>query len=455
MTSGWKTLWCSARQVLAIVLLGLLLAQPAPADELPGNSGWYYRLGGANPLVQRPATNTVVRVPLRFSLDFSLGRSCGVFDPEVALRTSFEQLRNLPQQAEQALMGAASAAIAGLPMYVLQRIDPGLYELLQNWKKKFEELIQIAFKNCQQIQSEIAAGKNPYEELVQISVGDDWKAAMGTSGLSILDEQQQIEAHRGENGVGWTDGTRAGGVNQPPVRIVGDVTEAGYGALVTGTTTAGASAPADTALGELWGSAGAARTFANEVLGEIEVTTCDPSKSGCPQPQTQAAHGLMPWLTKETGTVRAALTGLLVRTNGQFQPADLKDISAPGLDLGPEIITRLQRREAPERAILAGRLAGEIATQRALERALMLRRLLYAGRKSPAVASNGPAAREIDRAIAELEREIDSMRYEAAVRREIGGATAAAILATDESGRGSSASRPAPAILDPDRSTVR
>ena len=441
--------------VLASAWSSMLLVPPATAEELPGNAGWYYRMGGASPLVSRAATNTVVRVPLSFGIDFSLGRSCGAFDPAVALRSSFEQLRNLPEEVEQAAMAAASAAIAGLPMYILQRIDPGLYELVQNLRKKFEELIQIAFKNCQQIQSEIAAGKNPYEELVQISVGDDWKAAMGTSGLSILDEQQQIEAHRGENGVGWTGGTRAGGVNQPPVRIVGDVTEAGYGALVSGSTGAGSAAPSDSPLAELWGSSGDARTFAVEVLGELEITTCDPTKSGCPEPKTAAAHGLMPWVTQETKTVRTALSGLLGRDAAHVTPDDLKAVSAPGLDIGPEVIARLQRREAPERTVLAGRLAGEIATQRALERALMLRRLLLAGRKAPAVASNEPARREVDRALAELVQEIENFRFEASARREIGGMTAATVLGTDETGRGSTATRPAPVRLDPDRSTVQ
>ena len=442
--------------LLPMVVLAVLqwLPNQTWAAEMPSNGTWYYRLGGGAPLLSVRPTNNTIRIPLRFSLDFSLGRSCGNFDPMVALRSSFQELRNLPEQAETAVMGAASAAVAALPSYLLQRINPGLYELYQSWRKKFEELIQIAFKSCEDMQRDIAAGKNPYEEWVQLSVGDDWKAAMGTDGLSITTEKREIEARRGQNGVTWFGG-RAGGRNQQPVRVISDVTAAGYSALISGNTTGGDSAPADSPLARMWSTSDEARNFATEVLGDIEIVTCDTATAGCQTPRTLAAHGLMPRLTREGTNVTTALGDLLGADVRNLQPTDLQTVAAPNLEIGPQVLQRLQRLNDPARSILAGRLAGEVATQRTIERALMLRRVLLAGRKAPEIAANDPAKREIDRALAELEREIDSFRYEAEVRRLFVGETAISALSRDvEADRGATPSVPHIPAVDPDRNTV-
>ncbi|MEG7168273.1 integrating conjugative element protein, partial [Pseudomonas aeruginosa] len=54
------------------------------------------------------------------------------------------------------------------------------------------------------------------------------QAVASTDAVSAIDD---AEANRGNNGVPWVGGDNAGGAGQRPVRVVGDVTRAGYNLL--------------------------------------------------------------------------------------------------------------------------------------------------------------------------------------------------------------------------------
>ena len=51
-----------------------------------------------------------------------------------------------------AMTAAASAAIAALPALILQRANPGLYDMFQNALLQAEETMQLATKSCEQME---------------------------------------------------------------------------------------------------------------------------------------------------------------------------------------------------------------------------------------------------------------------------------------------------------------
>ena len=79
----------------------------------------------------------------------------------------------------------------------------------------------------EQLEAEIAQGKNPYADLITLSKGNDWKLQMGIGGNDAVTAKEAVEEANGDNGVPWIDGT-AGGVGQPEIRLTGDIVEAGY-----------------------------------------------------------------------------------------------------------------------------------------------------------------------------------------------------------------------------------
>ena len=199
----------------------------AHAAKGPTEDGlWYYAIGGAEP-VAGPANPAVVSVTLGGSAQLGAGYSCGKFDPVRAVTHTLNDIKRGADDMMSAMTTAATSAIAALPALVLQRANPGLYDLFQNALLKAEQTLQLATKSCEQMEADIAQGKNPYADLITLSKGNDWKRQMGVRRNDVVTAKQSgRDRERGDNGV--PIGGPAGGTGQPVLRFTGDIVRAGY-----------------------------------------------------------------------------------------------------------------------------------------------------------------------------------------------------------------------------------
>lgn len=169
------------------------------------------------------------RIDARFRAGF--GYSCGRFDPfdnvEQMLNSAIDKFRQLPQQ----FVMAAQAAVAGLPAYVLNKINPSLYNVVTKNLDEAFRLFEVNFKDCQQIEREIALGRNPYHGLALAGIGDRMRIEMSFGGGTIDDRMRTVCEHGPENGVVMADGRRYGGEGQPPIEITRNVLLAGINTL--------------------------------------------------------------------------------------------------------------------------------------------------------------------------------------------------------------------------------
>jgi len=163
-----------------------------------------------------------------------------------------------------------------LPALILQRANPGLYDMFQNALLQAKETMQIATKSCEQMEAEIAKGKNPYADLITLSKGNDWKLQMGIGGNDAVTAKKAVEAANGDNGVPWIGG-QAGGAGQPVLEFTGDLVKAGYNINMNRPITATGPVPlaSATRLTEIWPTPTDARNWVVDVVGENIVTTCD------------------------------------------------------------------------------------------------------------------------------------------------------------------------------------
>ena len=267
LTSGRSTTWP--------LLLGCLAMGMAEAAQGPTEDGfWYYEIGGAEP-VSAPANPSVVSVTLGGSAQLGLGYSCGRFDPVAAVTSTLNDIGDGVDDMMNAMTAAATAAIAALPALILQRANPGLYDLFQNALLKAEATMQLATKSCEQMEAEIARGKNPYADLITLSKGNDWKVQMGIGGNDAVTAKAAVEAANGDNGVPWIGGS-AGGAGQPELRFTGDLVVAGYNVQLNRPLTSTSPPPdMDARLVEVWSTPLDARDWVVDVVGENIVTTCD------------------------------------------------------------------------------------------------------------------------------------------------------------------------------------
>ena len=431
--------------VRTILLFGAMsVSQVVHAAQGPTeDSLWYYEIGGAEP-VSVPANPAVVSVTLGGSAQLGLGYSCGKFDPVAAVTNTLNDIGAGVDNMMNAMTAAATSAIAALPALILQRANPGLYDLFQNALIKAEETMQLATKSCEQMEAEIAQGKNPYADLITLSKGNDWKVQMGIGGNDAVTAKDTVESSNGDNGVPWIGG-QAGGSGQPVLEFTGDIVEAGYNINMNRAVTDTTPVPAASAtrLSEIWSSPAEARDWTVDVVGENIVTTCDTCRK-----DSIPGTGLLPKLYQESATVTTEIQDLV---SGATPPtlANLDQITAPGVAITRQVIEAIREMPPSEQSLIMGRLVSEISTARTVEKALFARRLLLSGRQVPEVYATEVAREHADTSIAELDKEIENLLFETRVRKEVVSDTVATLLERAAARRQSSLTVPEVPTLDP------
>ena len=426
------------------LLTVLCVSNPGQAAMAPTEDGfWYYEIGGASP-VSAAANPSVVSVTLGGSAQLGAGYSCGKFDPVAAVTNTLNEIGAGAERMMNAMTAAATAALAALPALILQRANPGLYDLFQNALIKAEETLHLATKSCEQMEAEIARGKNPYADLVVLSKGNDWKWQMGIAGNDAVQARDAVETANGDNGVPWIGGM-AGGSGQPVLEFTGDIVQAGYNLNMNRPVAAAGPVPAGSAarLAEVWGSPVQARRWVVDVVGENIVTTCDTCRK-----DSIPGTGLLPKLHQEAGSVTTNLQHLV---DGSTPPtlSNLESIAAPGIAITRQVIEAVRDMPASEQNLVISRLVSEISIARTVEKALLARRLLLTGRQVPEVYATEVAREHADASIAELDREIDSLLFETRVRREVVSETVGVLLRRATARRQASLAVPAVRTLDP------
>lgn len=433
--------WSGLTLTWVFLMSGLWSAGAYAAQGPTEDSFWYYEIGGAEP-VSPPPNPGVTSLTLGGSAQLGLGYSCGKFDPVLAVTHTLNDISSGVDDMMNAMTAAASAAIAALPALILQRANPGLYDLFQNALLKAEETVQLATKSCEQMEAEIARGKNPYADLITLSKGNDWKVQMGIGGNDAVTAKETVEAANGENGVPWLGGP-AGGAGQPELRFTGDIVQAGYNIHLNRAVSAAAPAPAATRLAEIWGTPAEARDWVVDVVGENIVTTCDTCRK-----DTIPGTGLLPKLYTESSAVTAELQNLV---SGASPPTldNLARVTAPGVAVTRQVVEAIREMPATEQGLIIGRLVSEISTARTVEKALYARRLLLTGRQVPEVYATEVAREHADTAIGELDREIEGLLFETRVRREVVSDTIQVLLERAAARRQGSLDIPAGGPRDP------
>ncbi len=428
--------------ILAVAFQFSNLTAQSPKSP-PENGIWYYEIGGAQP-VSAPANPSVTNVAIGGAAELGLGYSCLKLDPVAAVENTLNQVKSGAENMLNAMTSAATGAIASLPAVILQRANPGLYDLFQNALVRAEYSVDMATKSCEQIEAAIANNKNPYEDLVVLSKGNDWKVQMGIGGNDPVSAQQAVASSNGSNGIPWIGGA-AGGESQDPINLTADVTKAGFNVELNRAPSSTGSVPvSDTQrITQLWSSPDALAEWTVDVIGEHSVTTCEECTK-----QSTPGHGLGPALKEEEAALLTELNSI-VSSNANPTLTDLAAVSAPGIAITKQVIESINALPDTERHIVVDRLASEIAVARTVEKAILARRAVKAGGQLPEVQANEVAATHVDEIIKDLDAEIERMLFENRIRKEVVSDTVLKLLIRNEEQRRASLSVPEGHRRDP------
>ncbi|HHN2555472.1 TPA: integrating conjugative element protein [Pseudomonas aeruginosa] len=348
---------------------------------------------------------------------------CGDMSITTTLQNQLNGITNGFQTIMSNVIQNATSAVASLPALIIQRADPGLYNLLTNGILQARMDFDRSKMTCRAIanrMADMAGGQAGWDQLAEGMALRD--AVSSTDAVSAI---EQAESNKGNNGVPWVGGGNAGGSGQSSIKVVGDVTRAGYN-LLNGRSATDSSSIARSACGnrltcQTWSSPQAAADWATRVLGEREQRTCE----NCTKTQTTPGVGLTPMIQEEYETKLQALQELVTGA----RPTTLANLDAAGsssLPITRGVIEAL--RDEPDQDVLGRRLASEAALSSVLEKALLLQRTLLTGKKEPNVAANELAVQAVDQENSALEQEINNLKTELELRRTLAGNSAMAII---------------------------
>jgi len=178
-----------------------------------------YSIGGGNAVSMGNASSMR---SLGVGVGWNANLICGDMSITTTLQNQLNGLTNGFQQIMSTVIQNATSAVASLPALIIQRADPGLYNLLTNGVLQARLDFDRSKLTCRAMaekMADMAGGQMGWNQLAQGMVLR--QAVASTDAVSAVEE---AESSRGSN---------AGGSGQPAIKIVSDVTRAGYN-LVNG-----------------------------------------------------------------------------------------------------------------------------------------------------------------------------------------------------------------------------
>ena len=370
-----------------------------------------YSIGGGRAVPMGPGANMR---SLSVGVGWNSNLICGDMNLQTTLQNQLNGITNGFQSIMSNVIQNATTAVASLPALIIQRANPGLYNLLTNGILQARLDFDRSKTTCRAIANRMAdiAGKQSGWE--QLAEGMALKDA--TNKADAVAAIEQTEAKRGNQGVPWVGGSQAGGSGQAPIKVVSDVTRAGYNLLNGRNVTDTSPIPHANCGGRLscqsWTSPQAAADWANRVLGEHIQRTCD----GCNKTDSTAGTGLTPLIQDEYDTKLRALQDLIT-ARVPTTAANLEAASSNALPITRGLIEAL--RDEPDQDLLGQRLASEVALSSVLEKALLLQRTLLTGRQEPNIAANALAQQAVAQESDLLTLEIQNLKTELEMRRTL------------------------------------
>lgn len=413
--------------VKVLVLSSVMSTAQAITQAPPENSGWYYQIGGAQSISVSPNVNNTPTL-LNASANWGINYSCGKFNPQLGVSTVLNDVKSGADAFMNNMLSAATSAISSLPALILQRANPGLYDLFQGGLLAAKEQVTLATKNCEQMEAEIAKGINPFDDWATLAVGRDWKVQMGTGGTSsagtdIMSAKRTVENNAGKNGVDWVGGI-SGGLGQPPIRMPTDIVKAGYN--ITMNRAPGASGiPSGTGrVKTIWGSVEAAMNFSDSFVGSQAIRTYEGHVNSI-----TPGKGLLNLIENKKNAI-VLLLGAMVANPSTATVTNLEAISAPGTRLSKQTIIALARLTLAEKSIFIDKISEEIAMSQLIEQALLIRRMITMGSNEPNVA-HAVKPEKLKPYLDKINIQIETVLFEKRIRKELIGDTVPMLLAME------------------------
>ena len=418
-------LWLMA---MAFVLVGSLAAGAASVSNnglsASGaiSDGLFYSIGGGTVISPSSSRNSMTRLGMTGSWNSDL--MCGNFDLKTTVGNQLNGVTSGFKDLMSDVIQGATGAVASMPAMVIQRANPGLYEMLTNGMLQAGLSFDKSKINCQNLAKKMA-DYTIGNKWMQAAVTEEYKSIVASSDGDAVSSDHQLHKATGEEGTTWIGGRKRGGKGQPAIKPTHDLAKAGYNMMNNLPVTSNHSIAAVNCNGAVclrYKNSEEAATAVVKVLGDRSIRTCREA-SACSSGggenrsgSTVAGSGFAPMIEE---TTKENLEQLIKLVGGREKPIteNLAKLKTGGLVVTRGVIQSL--KDDPDNSALIQRLAGELAMADTVENALTMRRMLTTGQAEPNAADQPEALAEGYRRIEELDRELAALRNEMELRKAI------------------------------------
>ena len=204
-------------------------------DKVPdGEAGRYYLPSGSGALDGIIPSSYSKQFKIDANFRAGLTNRCGSLDfksnIEAEVKNLKDKLIGSVKEIQEKAMVAVSGIVSGIYQYALMKINPVLGELSTKQLDEYIELFNLKVKQCEDYEREVRQGKNPFGEIAEIAIGEQWKTTIGlvNSGQKPLEKaEKEMVAEAYKNGVPMSDGKSYGGAGQEPINITKSLLKAG------------------------------------------------------------------------------------------------------------------------------------------------------------------------------------------------------------------------------------
>ncbi|MFZ7240849.1 integrating conjugative element protein [Avibacterium avium] len=382
----------------------------------------YYQIGGGSGYMTPPTRAKSLKA-IEFGIGWKANLMCGNFDIKTTVKNQLNGLTEGFKDLMGNVIESAKGAVASLPAMVIQRANPQLYDLLTNGVYQGRIDFNRLKTSCEAMSKQLAdytlngrwaksADLENYKDIVA-NEPDAQKA------------QKKSEDNKGKKGKEWVGGQKRGGENQKQIKLIEDVSKAGYNLLhnrnaldesaLTGKSCTGATC-------QVFDTPQKLSDFLTRTIGEQSISTCTEDCGSTTS--SKAGVGLAPAIEEENvQTVEKLEQVLNMDTPSREMLAELSSNTIP---VTRGLIEAL--REDPDVEVLSQRLSAEIATAKVMEKMLLARRAILAGMREPYVAADQNAQQELEKALNKIDLEISQVKLEMDMQKMITSNTASVVI---------------------------
>lgn len=401
------------RLTLKFLFLGVLFnASPSFGSSIldEHDLSLSYEIYSTSPYRNRKELNLSIDLP---SLKWNVGADCSGFDAGISVEGLMNDLDSQFNRMQKDVVNGIKGFATQLPLLLIQRQDPGMYELISNGIIKGEEIFNLSVQSCESMAASFS--KDGFSAMGDESFWYEFSSSLSNDAdkeeVDVVKSMKDKGTQKGEAGVPKFGGGTCGNNKSNPCRPVEEVVEAGIEiAFKNELEEKSLEGHRKSWIKNVFEDGDSANDWILKTLGTVEYGTC----SKCDKYNETVGTGVYGDIANESFKIADMLSGI-VNNNEIPTKQELLNISVNDLFVDENVIYAL-RDETVHKSIFINRIADDLALMKVVDKLLAARRVLISGKSDPSFQSVSINKEIIEEKVKLVSDEISLLREELALK---------------------------------------